>query len=383
MKKLICIILALCALFLSSCGEGEPQMTSFENDRYIYTVFDEAGFDGGLLKRYDLVEKKASIVCPDPLCEHGEGCFARGIVGYTVTDKYLFLERGSAFDGITLYIYDIGNNTSEPLIGGTQLGEVFMAGKYAFFSIGNYEYTDTGELIGEFFYAYRYDTVKKKLEQVGDEPVNGYIRMIHYSDSEIYWSDSAGLYITDYDFVKIRDWSYKERDEFVASKNTKNGNRVDSEYGVYPESNLPVGGSLHLITLYNENKGEKREFYSNGFRFTNQKTREGFIYRPAEYVVQSVDGRDMLMLKIENKLVYVNLYDPSETMEWEIPKNVSLYVTASAGTCWYVGDYTTFEIYIYEAENGKECLYAGLYVINLKTGEAFTIKDETSKLVKK
>ena len=82
-------------------------------------------------------------------------------------------------------------------------------------------------------------------------------------------------------------------------------------------------------------------------------------------------------------LVYVNLYDPSETMEWEIPKNVSLYVTASAGTCWYVGDYTTFEIYIYEVEGGKECLYAGLYVINLKTGESFTIKDETSKLVKK
>ncbi len=382
MKKIICLILVFSSLFLASCKE-EPQTSEYKNTRYIYTVFGKEGFSGGLLKCYDLVEKKVNVACPDPLCEHGDGCFARGVVGYTVTDRYLFLQRGFVFDGIILYIYDIGNNTIEPLIEGTQMGDVFMAGKYAFFSIGNYEYDDKGELIGEFFYAYRYDTVKKKLERVSDEPVNGYIRMLHHNENELYWSDSAGLYITDYDFVKIRDWSYKERDEFVASKNTKNGNRVKSEYGAQPESDLPVGGSLFLVTVENENTGEKREFWSDGIRFTNQNTRDGFIYRPAEYVVKNVDGKDMLMPQIENKLVYINLYAPSETMEWEIPKNVSLYVPASSGTCWYVGDYTTFEIYIYEEEDGIQCLYAGLYVINLETGEAFTIKDESSKLVKK
>lgn len=385
MRKIICIVLAVCTVFLASCKGDEPQNESdFKNDRYIYTVLGEGNFDGGLLKRYDLIEKKVSIVCPDPLCEHDEECFARGVIGYSVTDKYLFIERGSAFEGMTLYIYDISNNTVAPLIDGTQLGEVFMADRYAFFSIGNYEYDDKGVLKGEVFYAYRYDTVKKKLERVGDTPVGGYIRMLHYDENEIYWSDDTGLYITDYDFMKIRDWSYKERDEFFILKNTKNGNRLETEYGAKPESDLPVGGGdLHLIKFHNENTGENREFYANGVRFTNQNTRAGIIYRPAKYAVENVDGRDMLMPQTANKLVYVNLYDPSETMEWNIPNGISLNVAARSGTCWYVGNYTTFEIYIYVEEDGKEYFYSGLYVIDLKTGEAFTIKDQASKSLKK
>ena len=117
MKKFISIILILATLILSltSCKGEEPPESTFVNDRFIFQL------DNNVLKRYDLVSRTVSVACPDPLCEHGDECPVTNISGYTVTDKYVFLERG--FGGkrsMMLSVYDIdydsGAVKAEPFI---------------------------------------------------------------------------------------------------------------------------------------------------------------------------------------------------------------------------------------------------------------------------
>ena len=96
MKKIISAFLLFAILTLmlglTSCSgntdHDRPKPSDFVNERFIYRM------DNGTLKRYDLVNKTISVACPDPLCEHGDDCPVTNISGYTVTDKYVFLERG-------------------------------------------------------------------------------------------------------------------------------------------------------------------------------------------------------------------------------------------------------------------------------------------------
>ena len=83
---------------------------------------------------------------------------------------------------------------------------------------------------------------------------------------------------------------------------------------------------------------------------------------------------------LHNKIVYINTYDLSDTKTWEIPEGLSIAtVTGSAGTCWYVGKYTTISTQIYNYDDsGVLYKYDAMFVMNYETGESFVMVDDTS-----
>lgn len=121
MKKLLSLILTLCYMgtLLCSCVK-EPPVDVKEppkdewvspreaiNERFIYRDS----------RRYDVVERKSTILCPDPLCEHGEGC-VMSITGEIrlITEKYIYMIGGNGFlSNKSYYRYDILENKTEKL----------------------------------------------------------------------------------------------------------------------------------------------------------------------------------------------------------------------------------------------------------------------------
>ena len=121
MKKLICIILALCALFLSSCGEGEPPPKTEEpkKDEWVTPndYMDERFIYMGI-KRYDTEERVSTALCPDPLCDHGESCVMKNAGDIVlITEKYIYFRSTFMAKKYTRYgLISKSNNPCKTLL---------------------------------------------------------------------------------------------------------------------------------------------------------------------------------------------------------------------------------------------------------------------------
>lgn len=380
MKKIISIILiiATLALPLTSCVEQElpeykgeePPESTFVNDRFIFQL------DGSVLKRYDLVSRTVSVACPDPLCEHREGCIATNVEKAMITDKYVFI--GSR------YVYDIEKNTVEEVREGVAWEYVYTIGDNAYFSDREPVYDDTGMLTGRVWYMYRYNLKTKKLEKISAEPVSGIAHIVKYTENEIYWNMSGAstdeFYITDYNFENRREWGIEKYREYCQTLTTIGGYTMNMVYNVQPENTSPenVIGSARRIEL-TDSAGNKElvSEYASGLRWDNLEKRAGFIYIPGNFIPNK-EGK--LVFTEENKIVYVGLADRSKRYEIDLPKNISVKITGFQGCRHYVGEYTSLEATIAKYdENGEKYLHNGIFVLNTKTGENFFIWDESKK----
>ena len=385
MKKIISAFLLFAILTLmlglTSCSGNtdydRPKPSDFVNERFIYRM------DNGTLKRYDLVNKTISVACPDPLCEHGDDCPVTNISGYTVTDKYVFLERG--FGGkrsMMLSVYDIEKNTIEPLVEGTQIGYVYMAEEYAFFSIGRFVYDDNGDVNKEVYDVYRYDTLNKKLEKISDEPIAGQLKIVKYENGKIYWQEvgvniAFDYYITDFDYKNREEWGTLKYKEYCNIKNSVNGYSLEMDF-VRPDNSLGSGRRVYFVNSEtNDIKVLAECVY--GARWADLDNRNAIIYQPAKFVPEEINGAEKLVLKIENKIVHVNAYDFSDVKEWSLPEGISVDVNGMTGEQYNVGNYIGFGATFSYRENEKEYYSHGLFIINTKSGESFAINDESTR----
>ena len=157
MRKIICLILALFSLFLSSCSGKEPPPKTEEpkkdewvtpkdyiDGRYIY-------YNG---KRYDTEERVVTVLCPDPLCGHGESCVMKNAGEIAlITEKYIYFR--STFMAKKFTRYDKLNNKYEEFFTAEgQCGYAFLVGDDLYLCASEYEYTETGELTGEVWHMY-------------------------------------------------------------------------------------------------------------------------------------------------------------------------------------------------------------------------------------
>ncbi|MBQ9745431.1 MAG: hypothetical protein IJW21_01240 [Clostridia bacterium] len=376
MKKILALILifATLALPLASCGEEEPPESTFVNDRFIFQL------DNYVLKRYDLVSRTVSVACPDPLCEHGEGCIMSKVGTATITDKYVFISRNwrPSISNMGYYVYDIEKNTIELMHETIGSEHMYVAGDYAYFSCREPVYDDTGLLIERVWYMYRYDLKEKKLEKLSAEPVSGIAHAVTFTENEIYWRfHGTGMeyYITDYNFENRREWSHEEYLEYCAALNTVVGYTLKSTYGASPEGAIGSGYRIELI----DEAGNKELIaeYSNGLRWDNIENRTGFIYQTGDFIPNK---EGVLEFKSGNKLVYISLVDRTKRYEIDLPENAWVKIVGFQGCRHYVGEYTSLEAYVTKYdENGEKYLHNGIFVLNTKTGENFFIWDESKK----
>jgi len=376
MKKFISIILiiATLALPLTSCREEELPESTFVNDRFIFQL------DNNVLKRYDLVSRTVSVACPDPLCEHGEGCIANKVSTATITDKFVFFSRGfvTVDNAGGYYVYDIEKNTIEAMERGSN--HIYLVKNYAYFSDKDPIYDDTGELIKRVSNLYRYDTKTKKTEKINSEPIAGMAMVVKYTDSEIYWNMFTNMggefYITDYNFENRREWSREEYLEYCEEINTVGGYALEITHNIHPEGTIGSGNRIELID--GEGKKELIAEYSAGMRWDNIEKRTGFIYMPGDFITNE-EGIPEFTPEI-NKLVYVGLADRSKRFEIDLPENTSVKITGFQGCRHYVGEYTSLEATIVKYdENGEKYIQLGIFVLNAQTGENFFIWDESKK----
>ena len=374
MKKLTAIILliSICTLILASCKTEESPENNFVNNRFIFQL------DNYLLKRYDLVSRKVSVVCPDPLCEHGEECIANKVSSVTITDKFVFFHRGfvAVDDASGYYVYDIEKNTIEAMERGSN--HIYLIKNYAYFSDKDPVYDDTGELIERVSNLYRYDTKTKKTEKISSEPIAGIAMVVKYTDSEIYWNMFTNMggefYITDYNFENKREWSYEEYIEYCEQKNTVGGYTLENDW-IHPEGTIGSGMKIELI----DRKGNKELIaeYSAGLRWDNIENRTGFIYQTGSYIPNE---KEELEFKSGDKLVYISLIDRSRIFEIDLPEHTDVKVTGFQGCRHYVSEYTSLEAYVTNyGENGEKYIQCGIFVLNTITGENFFIWDESKK----
>ena len=148
MRKIICLILALFSLFLSSCSGKEPPPKTEEpkkdewvtpkdyiDGRYIY-------YNG---KRYDTEERVVTVLCPDPLCDHGESCVMKNAGEIAlITEKYIYFR--STFMAKKFTRYDKLNNKYEEFFTAEgQCGYAFLVSDDIYLCASEYEYAETGE----------------------------------------------------------------------------------------------------------------------------------------------------------------------------------------------------------------------------------------------
>ena len=99
MKRIIAVfLLLLFARPLASCRKNEPQ-TEYINDRYFYEILRLTDRGCNVLVEFDTVTKTARIPCPDPLCDHGEGCVVSDISGCRTSRNCVYFYK----DGFRCY----------------------------------------------------------------------------------------------------------------------------------------------------------------------------------------------------------------------------------------------------------------------------------------
>lgn len=207
MKKIICIILALCTLFLVSCkGEKPPAGTEEpKKDEWVTPndYMDERFIYMGI-ERYDTEERVVTALCPDPLCGHGESCVMKNAGDIVlITEKYIYFRSTLGAKKYTRY--DKLNNKYEEFFAAEgQCGYAFLVGDDIYLCASEYEYADTGELIGEVWHMYLAENEGAPVK-ITAEPLPSSV-MIHsynlgqgkivaYFESTFFETDSSFSYI--------------------------------------------------------------------------------------------------------------------------------------------------------------------------------------------
>lgn len=369
MKRIIAVfLLLLFALPLASCRKNEPQ-TEYINDRYFYEILRLTDRGCNVLVEFDTVTKTARIPCPDPLCDHGEGCVVSDISGCRTSRNCVYFYK----DGFRCY-NPARNEIKLIFESGAQ---VFGPGQgvenTVYFTVYSYDYDDNGMIIGGGYDIYGYDEQTHKLEKLTVEKLANKVDFVECKGEKIIWSFfGEGQYTTDLNF--------QNKTPYEAPK---------EEYTLEINSRLPHSSVAFECYIKNNESGEKTIVFppASSYRYASYEKKDSFFYIPARLEKIGVDeatGESIYTYRPTNKLVYVNAYDTSDTYTWEFPKGMGI-ITAfmHADNHREVGKYVAFTCNKTEyGEAGERHTYGGIFVVNTETKEAFTLLyGEQSRIV--
>ncbi len=347
MKKKISILICLLSIILWCCGcKNDTIVDSGETDgRFMY-----AATWGGRLIRYDVVSKKATIACPDPLCAHGEDCLVTNIDRLTVMGDYLCLVRGE-FEG-DVYLYDIKQGTIVKILDASQATNSYMIGNNIYFSASQYEYADDGSLSAEVWHVYQYDVATSNLKKISQNALASSVTAISHDDHSIIWEDNDGRrFSSDYNFQNIVD--------NVPASDMKVG-----EYAYSVVTHYHDGTYIFKIERTNV-KADITETLQDGvmsFRWDVPQNPQGLIYIPSSH-------------SDENSLFYIDINTNEKRKLCDIPSGVSVSdIFVVEGNEFIVGDYIAFYVHKSGESNEEEIMNSeSMMFVNIKTGDNFII----------
>lgn len=359
-KITVFIFILLMVLILGGCKK-KPNLDinmEFTGDRFVY-----AAKMYGKLIRYDVVDKKAVVACPDPLCGHDtKSCLATNIFTAYVGNDYIMygrLENG-ILGGNTIYCFDLKNGTISKVLDCPRYQEIGFIDGDAYFSASHVEYDDDGKPKGEVWDVYRYSMASKELIIINDESLGSGVKVEDHTENRIVWFDyeaSDCYFSTDYNFKNRAPETYE----------LKTGNYIYDIKTNYHED----GSFTHSIYRKEIDTGKEidtdnwEEVVSGifSYRLDNMDDPMGIVYNI------NVDDE-------WNSIYYKQLSDLSTRKIGTVPKGYTLTsdgVYPEIGTTFYTNGY--IGIYVYktgadhsEAHNGNT-----VWFINKDTGDNFLV----------
>ncbi|MBR3964225.1 MAG: hypothetical protein IKJ80_02335 [Clostridia bacterium] len=302
----------------------------------------------GRLIRYDLTNKKATVVCPDPACEHKD-CTATDVDKYCVGDDHIVYVRKKGAAS-TVYCYYISKGELVKIMDCEYTQVPIIGGSFAYFAAANIEYDEAGKPLGRKWHIYKYNMETNELRALTQAPVpvNQGPRPEKITETNIFWQDETGGYTTDLEYQNrqpsdyhsgmIRD--YEQHFEVVWGENAIYTFNITAENLVTGEIHDMVKGAYwYRLDFFDDPKGVIFTEYKNGDPITELK--------------------------------YVS-FDTFETRKLcDAPEGYCISQMVSAS--WehrYVGDYVG--IYVKRlgstSEHGEEMM-----IVNVTTGENFII----------
>ena len=357
MKKRVLLLVLILSIFCScfcACGDT-PDDGDNDSVCYMYELTADH-----VLKRFDLVTRKTTVACPDPLCEHGENCPVNGIsyLEYTSEQRIYF---SKAWD-TQLYCYDIDTGTIELIF--TAEGQISHRLKAVdgviYFSASTYQRDTNGTLKKEVWdvYAYFQDTrqVQKQNEtSFADAPILVRVSQTQEQQTKLAWKMADTYFETDMQF--------QNRQELEKAPPTMQNQNGFYQYTFATRPSAANGKMVYDLLRQNLETKETETLVADVATFRairdERETLIGFIY--------NLDAD-----REEYRSVYLVLFsDSTPTKLFTLPSGYSTGpIYADYGSSLQKGDYVGFHV---RKEDDPEFGNWSLYVVDLRTKEGFFI----------
>ena len=354
-KKTAILLIFLIICMLAGCTKAPAPELEMEptEERFVYSYRDY-----GTLIRYDIIDKKATIACPDPLCEHGKDCPVTNIFTAYVSKDYIMygkLENG-LLGGYTIYCYDLTNGVVSKVLECPRYQDIVFIKDAAYFSASRVEYNADGSPDGEVWDVYRYTMASQDLAKLNTESLVSEVSVNRYTDDQIVWWDihefsGSSYFSTDYDFQNLTP---------------ANGDSIIGDYTYHFAYHYGEDGSLkHDITRTVMSTGTTENVVTGGasYRLDNIDNPKGVVYNTYE----NDDGRT---------IYYKSLSDLNEKVLCRIPDEYALSgdeVYPNAGTALYAGGYIGIYVYPKDADHSEYHSGDTMLFVHIDTGDMFVL----------
>lgn len=268
-------------LMLCSCSnESVIGSNDVTQNRFIYS----AKWFGRLIC-YDLMDKKATIACPDPLCPHDDDCPVTNIQWYYVGDEYIAYSKRCNMN-MEMKVYDLKTRTIKTISKNPRQGVMTIVDNYVYFSATQMEYDELGNPTLEIWGIYRYDVKKQELKKLNTVPITKAHNVYMYDNNLLYWVGEENDYTTDYEYNNVQQIDPVKRTPVIVEadyldplstfswtikKELSNGKQEEVFQGVFSfgEDN-PAAPKGMIFNSYHHNGG-KTIFYMDYDKFEVKK----------------------------------------------------------------------------------------------------------------
>lgn len=358
MKRFILVLLIIASIILSGCND-EPDTSWMieggETDRFIYSSRMY-----GQLIRYDVVDQKATVACPDPMCEHGSDCLATNIFASYVGEEYIVCVRlnNGILGGNTMYSLDLKTGSYTKVMECPRFQQVAFINDFALFSGSRVIYNEDGSVKGEVWDVYKYYMGKNELIKINKESLNDGLYVANYTDDRIIWCD---LY-------RNSGYDYFETDYNFENLTPCENNLCIGEYEYEIDSDYAEDGSITFdISRKHIKTGDTEVLLSNitSYRLDNINDPKGIVYNS--------------FIEDKNKFVirYISLGDLSVKKLAGLPRgytyNGSELVFPNIGTSLYANGYVG--VYVTSSDHDLSDGHNSntMFFVNIENGENFVI----------
>ncbi len=341
-RFLALLLAAVSVLCLVGCTAGAA-LPDTEDEVCVYS----AQWFGRLI-RYDLVNKKASVVCPEPACEHKD-CPASSVDKYYVGNEHIVLMKNNGYSS-AVYCYYINKGEFVKIMECAHTQLPIIGGSCTYFSAAYIEYAEGHKPLGRRWHVYKYDMENGELTTLTQEPltVAEGPRPRKINEASILWEDENGYYTTDLQYRNAQSADYNS------------GMLGDYEY-IFEKVRCEDSVYRFNISAKNRVTGEVRDVLkgAHSYRLDFYDDPKGAVF--TEYTI----GEPV------TELHYVSFDTLERKKLCTVPEGYSIMQVFTADNeRRYIGDYVG--VYIKSLDN-KSNHSEKMMFVNVKTGESFII----------